>query len=883
MHWSISSEWFPSALASSPSRRCSLGLAPLGYPWADLVLNSKRLLFYLISLLQRNYPCAHTQLLKLTRTHWLSTLSCVCESLQSYDGDLRHVRKHGVIQFVKLFNRLKSRRNDILLWGDEIEYMIVKFDAETGKAVVSLKASSVIKVLEEQEKALGHASKTAWRPEYGEWMIEAVPSMPYGNFTSTILGVEQNMRLRQQRIQSVLANNEHVMSIVSFPTFGVGTFTEPSLPPGGPVSESDYAPDGCINPHPRFATLTGNIRQRRGSKVQIRVPLFEDTMTPEFLALQGRDYHQKKSGIESNEGLFALEDSASQLPSAPAAASTAANVPPAAGAFHADDNADTLTRSDTLHEDQPSDQSIAPVIDMDCMAFGMGCCCLQVTFQARDVDESRKLYDQLAVLAPIFLALTAACPILRGRLADTDVRWHTISASVDCRTPAERGIEGAGNPRGGTQEGTGLRRIAKSRYDSVDLYISNSGHFREEYNDVEVEIDEPSLQTLIDAGIDRTLANHIAHLFIRDPLVIFEGKVDLDDDKSTDHFENIQSTNWQSVRWKPPPPESDIGWRVEFRTMEAQLTAYENAAFTVAIGLISRVILFFDLNLYMPMSKVNENMETAHSRMAASQGRFFFRTNVVPLSEECGSTPDASGGESKSAASGNINQDTQANRIEAMSIYEILMGRVDDSKLGGRQYFPGLVPLIHAYLDIIDCDSETRRVVDDYIEFICSRASGELITTATWMRNFVTSHPKYMFDSVISDRIAFDLLQECDAITSGKKRVPELFGIYGKFESDDNPRKVTSASTKTSDLTVQAINTEEIASHFSPRRLLRGASFRNEVKTMAQCSLVRALIAKYSSKAHQHKVRAESGFAQTKPFLSTSTTGTGSASTPKDE
>ena len=42
--------------------------------------------------------------------------------------------------------------------------------------------------------------------------------------------------------------------------------------------------------------------------------------------------------------------------------------------------------------------------------------------------------------------------------------------------------------------------------------------------------------------------------------------VDLDDDKSTDHFENIQSTNWQSVRWKPPSAESDIGWRVEFRT-----------------------------------------------------------------------------------------------------------------------------------------------------------------------------------------------------------------------------------------------------------------------------------------------------------------------------
>lgn len=33
-------------------------------------------------------------------------------------------------------------------------------------------------------------------------------------------------------------------------------------------------------------------------------------------------------------------------------------------------------------------------------------------------------------------------------------------------------------------------------------------------------------------------------------------------------LQNIQSTNWQSLRFKPPPPNSNIGWRVEFRPME---------------------------------------------------------------------------------------------------------------------------------------------------------------------------------------------------------------------------------------------------------------------------------------------------------------------------
>lgn len=45
--------------------------------------------------------------------------------------------------------------------------------------------------------------------------------------------------------------------------------------------------------------------------------------------------------------------------------------------------------------------ALPPTIHMDAMAFGMGSCCLQVTFQAENLLESRLLYDQLVVLAPI--------------------------------------------------------------------------------------------------------------------------------------------------------------------------------------------------------------------------------------------------------------------------------------------------------------------------------------------------------------------------------------------------------------------------------------------------------------------------------------------------
>ena len=109
----------------------------------------------------------------------------------------------------------------------------------------------------------------------------------------------------------------------------------------------------------------------------------------------------------------------------------------------------------------------------------------------------------------------------------------------------------------------------------------------------------------LSAGIDDALANHIAHLFIRDPLVIFSERVDQDDEDSMDHFENIQSTNWQTIRFKPPPPNSSIAWRVEFRSMEVQLTDFENAAFSIFIVLLTRAILSFNLNFYMPISQAS--------------------------------------------------------------------------------------------------------------------------------------------------------------------------------------------------------------------------------------------------------------------------------------
>ncbi len=87
------------------------------------------------------------------------------------------------------------------------------------------------------------------------------------------------MRLRRVLINSLLGANERYLTITAFSGMGVGDFTHPSYATLGHVALSSYLPDQMISPHPRFATLTRNIRKRRGEKVCIRMPLFQDKNT----------------------------------------------------------------------------------------------------------------------------------------------------------------------------------------------------------------------------------------------------------------------------------------------------------------------------------------------------------------------------------------------------------------------------------------------------------------------------------------------------------------------------------------------------------------------------------------------------------------------------
>ncbi|XP_015364646.1 PREDICTED: glutamate--cysteine ligase [Diuraphis noxia] len=599
-----------------------------------------------------------------------------------------HVRQHGIDQFLNLYHQLLDRKGDILKWGDEVEYIIVKFDHTNKTAKVSLCAQDILSKLNEKEANDPHNVKSLWRPEYGAYMIEGTPGKPYGGLLAHFNIVEANMRYRREEAQQLLGPDEVLMTITNFPRLGCPEFTWPvdqPTPKIGP-SRSLFIPDSAIyKGHPRFSTLTRNIRQRRGERVAINIPIFKDENTP--------------SPFE--EDLISI-------------------------------GGDT----DSLNAALPDH------VYMDAMAFGMGCCCLQMTFQACCIREARTLYDQLTPLCPILLALTAASPIFRGYLTDVDCRWDVISKSVDCRTRQERGLEPLT---------TDKFVIPKSRYDSTTLYLSSQG---EKFNDVPLVYDETIYNKLKNANIDHQMAQHVAHLFIRDTVSLFNEKVHQDDTVEMDHFENIQSTNWQTMRFKPPPPKSTIGWRVEFRPCEVQLTDFENAAIVCFVVLLTRVILSYQLNFIIPISKVDENMSKAQKRSAALTEKFWFRKNIAASTSK--------------TANVNVNISDDDASYMKMSINEIINGKTGE--------FPGLIPLIHSYLSSMEVDTDTHCTIQQYLKLISRRASGQIDTTASWIRRFVQDHPAYKHDSVVNDEINYDLLMTADGIRSGRISCPRLLG-----------------------------------------------------------------------------------------------------------
>lgn len=89
----------------------------------------------------------------------------------------KHVRAHGIKQFINLYARLKDRQGDVLKWGDEVEYVIIRFDDDNQVAQVSLRADEILPLLQEKELLDPNGVKSLWRPEYAAYMIVSSPML----------------------------------------------------------------------------------------------------------------------------------------------------------------------------------------------------------------------------------------------------------------------------------------------------------------------------------------------------------------------------------------------------------------------------------------------------------------------------------------------------------------------------------------------------------------------------------------------------------------------------------------------------------------------------------------------------------------------------------
>lgn len=361
-----------------------------------------------------------------------------------------------------------------------------------------------------------------------------------------------------------------------------------------------------------------------------------------------------------------------------------------------------LRRGEKVNILQPvfRDEKTDPNLDyihMDCMCFGMGCSCLQTTIQMPNLETARYIYDMLAVVSPIFLALTAASPVHRGYLLDTDCRWNIISQAVDDRFSEEKD------------------RIKKSRYASISYYVGKNS---KSYNDSPQFDPNPTIDELLKNNVDDLLRQHLNYIFIRDPLVVFRDGLPINpiaiedtiEGSILDKYENIHSTNWNTVRLKIPVPEV-CGWRVELRPMEIQADDFANASFLVFANILVRTLMKFRPKLYIPISKLDYNMEICQKRDAILNEKIYFNFGD--------------------------------NEIKLVTIRFVC-------------YY--LLNIITGYIETnMDTTSEEKDNLMKYIDFVRRRASGKEPTDAKKIRDFIQSSEKYNKDSYVSNELCIDI------------------------------------------------------------------------------------------------------------------------------
>ena len=154
--------------------------------------------------------------------------------------------------------------------------------------------------------------------------------------------------------------------------------------------------------------------------------------------------------------------------------------------------------------------------------------------------------------------------------------------------------------------------------------------------------------------------------------------------------------------------------------METQLTDFENAAFCIFLVLLSRVIMTMPVDFGMPISLVDVNMQRAQRRDAIHSQRFHFRSS------------------------------RHTSQTQEYTLADIFHGSPGDNTM------PGLLPLVHSYLDSLNMSETERQRLNRYLDLVAMRVDGRLMSTATYFRQLVQQHPANRHESVVCESINCD-------------------------------------------------------------------------------------------------------------------------------
>lgn len=385
---------------------------------------------------------------------------------------------------------------------------------------------------------------------------------------------------------------------------------------------------------------------------------------------------------------------------------------------------------------------------LDHFGFGMCNTALQITFSCRDLKQARWAHDMMHVLSPFMLAFSSTTFAASHRLLDLDNRFRIIEQSTDDRKAAEKPA------------------LDKTRYSTVNFYLSDSPKLRRAHNDKKAAINKRFFKLLRKTlrekksglAADKQLLVHFAYLFVRDFLIVFPERCLKGFVGDSLDFEAIQSSNWNDMRLKPPSSfDSKLGWLLEFRCMDAPLTEIEKSLLTFLTTLFFRIVTSdkLDLDFYVPMSLVDENFRRAFARDSTTKQRFFFRRHF------CAQLPGHLPGQ----------------EVVELTLAEFWEG---SSQFAGMRALIALFVSLHEK-ELLGASQATGEDVVGTIRmaemFFGGRAAGKLTTPPNFFRQFVFGHKHYGGDSHFDDRITTDLIELAKELVRQNTESP-LFGGF---------------------------------------------------------------------------------------------------------